>query len=216
MTCPEIVDLNCPPMHVNLNRYSLLHPEGKHLISAWFQRAWQKRDCPMDGAFEPFIFAWFAFNGWASCVTNYDQDRKIINALAADARINSDFAQVINENEDIKQTIRSFFNLLPIFDDRSLQRHGIFKIRTENRQELVNYYLAKGANKFEPKCWQRHKDKGEAIPIDWGHFINAVYKIRCNLFHGLKAEQSEMDQVIVHSSYLALIKFLNQVDYLNM
>jgi hypothetical protein len=216
MTCPEIVKPNRTYMPVDLNRYSSLHPEGRLLISTWFQRAWQKRDCQMDGAFEPFIFVWFAFNGWAACVTDQDNDRGIINTLAADARINSDFAQVIHENEDINQTVSNFFKLLPIFDVKTLRRLGIFKIRTESRQELVNYYLANGANEFEPKCWQRHKDMGEAIPVDWGHFINAVYKVRCNLFHGLKAPQSEMDQVIVHSSYLALIKFLNKVDYINM
>lgn len=60
-----------------------------------------------------------------------------------------------------------------------------------------------------------HHNAGEATPVDWGHFINAVYKVRCNLFHGLKAAHSEMDQVIVHSSYLALVKFLDEVGYIN-
>lgn len=215
MACPEIVNPNRHQRHVDLSRYSLLHPEGRHLISAWFQRAWQERNCQMDEAFEPFIFAWFAFNGWAACVTDQDRDREIIDALAADAQINSDFAQAIRDNADVRQAVNNFFELLPIFDVKSLRRRGILRNETESRRERVNYYLSNGANIFEPRCWQRHHDAGEATPIDWGHFINAVYKVRCNLFHGLKAAHSEMDQVIVHSSYLALVKFLNEVGYIN-
>ncbi|HQF63309.1 MAG TPA: hypothetical protein PLT26_12475 [Anaerolineaceae bacterium] len=215
MTCPEIVDPNRTRMRVDLSRYYHLHPEGRLLISTWFQRACRERNCQIDEAFEPFIFAWFAFNGWAACVTDQDRDRDIIDALAADARINSDFARVIHDNEDIRQTVNYFFGLLPIFDVKSLQRRGILRNEIENRRERVNYYLLNGADKFEPKCWQHHHNAGEATPVDWGHFINAVYKVRCNLFHGLKAAHSEMDQVIVHSSYLALVKFLDEVGYIN-
>lgn len=215
MPCSEIVNPNPGRSRVDLRRYSMLHPEGRQLISSWFQRSWRERNCQQDEAFEPFIFAWFAFNGWAACVTDMDRDRAIIDALAADTQINNDFAQVIQDNQDVSASIGVFFELLPIFDVKSLRRRGILINKTENRPEKVNYYLSNGAREFEPRCWQRHHDAGELIPVDWGHFINAVYKVRCNLFHGLKAAHSEMDQVIVHSSYLAVVKFLNAVGYMN-
>ena len=214
MTCPEINSPNRLPRRVDLNHYSLLHQEGKQLISAWFLRAWKERNCQQEEAFEPFIFAWFAFNGWAACVTDTDRDRDIIDALAADATLSNDFVRVFQNNQDMSASVENFFEMLPIFDVKSLRRRGILRNIIENRRERVNYYLSHGANQFEPRCWQRHHDAGESIPTDWGHTINAIYKVRCNLFHGMKAAHSEMDQMIVHSAYLVLVRFLNEAGYL--
>jgi hypothetical protein len=216
MTCPEIVNPNHHQGRVDFNRYALLHPIGRKLIATWFQRSWQERDCQQDETFEPFIFAWFAFNGWAACVTDKDRDWEIIAALAADEQINNDFTRIICNNQDISQSMNRFFEILPIFDVKSLRRRGLLRNNAESRQERINYYLSNGANVFEPRCWQRHQDAAETTPIDWGHFINAVYKVRCNLFHGLKSAHSEMDQIIVHSAYIALVKFLNEAGFLNM
>lgn len=215
MNCPEIVGPNRPSRHVDLSRFSLLHPEGRQLVSVWFQRAWRERNCQQEDAFEPFIYAWFAFNGWSACVTDSDSDREIIDALAADATISNDFISVIQNNQDILAIVEHFIDLLPIFDVKSLRRRGILRNVQETRRERVNYYHSKGVNQYEPRCWQRHLDAGESIPVDWGHIINAIYKVRCNLFHGLKAVHSEMDQIIVHSAYLTLVKFLNEVDYIH-
>jgi hypothetical protein len=215
MTCPEIINPNRPQRHVVLSRYSLLHPEGRQLISVWFQRAWRERNCQQDEAFEPFIFAWFAFNGWAACVTDTDRDRDIIDALAADRTINADFIQAIQNNQSVSVSVGIFSELLPIFDVKSLRRRRILRNDRENRSKRVSYYLSQGADQFEPRCWQRHHDAGEAMPINWGHILNAIYKVRCNLFHGLKAAHSEMDQIIVHSAYLALVSFLAETGYLN-
>src|SRR5258708_13197001 len=122
MPCPEIINPDHPPRRVELSRYSLLHPEGRQLISAWFQRAWRERYCQQDQAFEPFIFAWFAFNGWAACVTDTDKDRKIIDALAADTQINNDFARVIQYHQDVSVSVVHYFDLLPIFYLKPLLR----------------------------------------------------------------------------------------------
>jgi len=214
MACPEIVAPNRRHGRVDLIRYSILHPEGKNLISVWFQRAWQDRECQKDEAFEPFIFMWFAFNGWAACVTDQDSDRGIIDTLAADTQINNNFERIITTNQDISQSVNNFFELLPIFDVKSLRRKGILLHAGGNRRERIDYYFANGADRFEPGCWKRHFDENERVPVDWGHFINAVYKVRCNLFHGLKGAHAEMDQEIVHSAYLALVKFLHEVGYL--
>jgi len=214
MSCPEIINPNRQQRRVDFSRYSLLHPEGRQLISGWFQRAWGERNCQKDEAFEPFVFAWFAFNGWAACVTDTHIDREIIDALAADQTINNDFAQAIQNNQNVSASVEIFSELLPIFDVKSLRRRGILRNIREDRRERVAYYLSHGANQFDPRCWQRHHDAGEVTPADWGHILNAIYKVRCNLFHGLKAAHSEMDQAIVHSAYLALATFLAETDYL--
>ena len=81
MTGPELLRSNRPAtrvdraaVRVDLNRYAALHSEGRKLISGWFERAWKRRDCQPEDCFEPFIFAWFAVNTWAACVTEVDGD----------------------------------------------------------------------------------------------------------------------------------------------
>ena len=45
---------------------------GRRLIRAWFERAIEQRNCDAEESSEPFVFAFIALNGWASCVTTFD------------------------------------------------------------------------------------------------------------------------------------------------
>lgn len=200
--------------NINLNHYSQLHSEGRQLISGWFQRALRELDCSPEASFEPFIFTWFAFNGWAACVTDEDIDRQIINKLAASSTINNDFVQAVQSNLILRKSAIRFSDLLPIFDVREIRRSGIRTNARNNRQERVNFYFDQGFRSFSPNCWQQHLNSGEPLPIDWGHLLNGLYQVRCNLFHGLKSAHSEMDQTIVHSAYLLLAHFLHETRYL--
>lgn len=215
ITCPKLVGNRRRRSSVDLSRYYNLHAEGRHLISTWFQRAWQKRDCHKDEAFEPFIFTWFAFNGWAACVTEQNIDRDMINTLALDERINSTFTSLIESDKEFKQVTSSFFEFIPIFDVRDLKKKGILCYNSDDRRDLVHFYLEKGATKFAPTCWKHHHDNNETAPMDWSHFITAAYQVRCNLFHGWKAAHAEMDQVIVNSAYLSLAMFLAKAGYID-
>jgi len=201
---------------INQNRFLLLHPEGKQLISGWFQRALREIDCSPEASFEPFIFTWFAFNGWASCVTDEDVDRRIINKLAASSIINYNFVQAVQSNSSLNEIVLRFSDLLPIFNVRDLRKSDIWTNNRNNRQERVNFYFEQGYTSFSPSCWQLHLDSGELLPIDGGHLINGIYQVRCNLFHGLKSAHSEMDQAIVHASYLMLAHFLHETRYLEI
>lgn len=201
---------------IDRNRYLQLHPEGRELISGWFQRALLAINCSPESAFEPFIFTWFAFNGWAACVTDNDNDRSIINSLASSQIINNDFEQAIMNNQYLNGRASVFFSMLPIFDVRTLRRRGILQPAGNNRREIVTYYLNRRVSRFEPQCWEQHLNTNESPPAAWGHIINGIYKVRCNLFHGLKSTHSEMDQTIVHSAFLVLAHFLNETGYLNI
>lgn len=215
MACPEIISPNRQRRRIDFRHYALLHLEGRRLIASWFQRAWEERHCPADKSFEPFLYAWYAFNGWAACVTDTDRDRDIIDTLASDQTIRDDFAKAIQNNPTVSARVTDFSALLPIFDVKSLNRRGILSKATGNRQERGAYYLSQGANQYEPRCWQRHHQAGEAVPVDWAHIVNALYKVRCNLFHGLKAAHSEMDETVVHSAYLVLATFIAETGYLH-
>jgi hypothetical protein len=87
----------------------------------------------------------------------------------------------------------------------------------ENREKMVSRYLEQGNVLFAPQCSKRHRDAGEKIPIDWPHTLAAVYRVRCNFFHGEKALSSEMDQQIVSCAYKTLLYFFQRGKvYFNM
>jgi hypothetical protein len=217
MSCFEINNSRTP--QVRLGNFSQLHFEGKKLINGWFQRAWREFHATPDEVFEPFIFLWFAFNGWASCVTNRDRDFEIIDALAASPRLNEQFERILNDaNSELKTNATRLSRLLPIFDVRTLRQKVPYVPYElgQDRAAHVQYYFENGADKFQPQCWMRHIESGEPLPIDWPHLLKPIYKVRCNLFHGQKSAHSEMDQRIVSAAFLTLGHFLKDVGYLNI
>jgi hypothetical protein len=70
--------------------------------------------------------------------------------------------------------------------------------------------------KFEPACWKRHMDEGGSIPMDWPHTLAALYRVRCNLFHGEKAPYSEIDRTIVRAALRVLVYFLHETPFFRL
>lgn len=192
-----------------------LHNEGKKLINGWFESAVRLVDNEFDH-FEGFIYLWIAFNSWASCVTAVDRDRDIIDSLSADRIITEEFDRLLAEKgTDFEINAWRFHNLLPIFDAKHLAKENLLVhefqfdfdgLRT--RSERRSHYFAAEVERFEPKCWKRHDDANENVPLDWPHILCAIYKVRCNLFHGRKGIHSEMDRKIVSAAFLTLIHFI--------
>jgi len=61
-----------------------------------------------------------------------------------------------------------------------------------------------------PPCSRVHLEHREAIPLDWPHTLQAVYQVRCNLFHGEKGANSESDREIVTAALRAMLPFLSE------
>ncbi len=219
MICTELVRDGSLRGKVNLSRYSALHEDGRRLIRGWFERALEQRNCEAKESFEPFVFAFIAFNGWASCVTRYDDDWKWRGALALDRRIGDDFSRLVAEpSSPVGGPAREFRRLWPVFQVQDLRRRGVGPVAGETRREIVDYYLGlpeSGRLRFEPRCWRRHAEKGEEVPLDWPHTLAVLYRVRCNLFHGEKAHHSEVDRLIVHASLRVLVEFFDGTGYLD-
>jgi hypothetical protein len=218
MMCPEIF-LNRQLARVRFENFSQLHFEGKKLIDGWFRRAWNEFQTTPNEIFEPFIFLWFAFNGWAACVTDRDRDFEIIDALAASPKMNEDFDQLLRDaNSELNSNATIFSQLLPIFDVKTLRQRvpSVPYELGQDRSAHVRYYIERGADRFQPQCWVRHIESGEPLPIDWPHLLKPIYKIRCNLFHGQKSPHSEMDRRIVSAAFLTLAHFLRDARYLDV
>lgn len=215
MTCPELISPGTPVATLRLPAYHLLHSEGRDLISGWFQRAWNARMCKAEDSFEPFIFAWFAVNGWATCISGVDEDHKYIKALMSDETICHDFARLSSEpSSPVASSAVEFARLWPVFEVKELRRSGIMRHSSGDRDVVIDGYLSAGARRFDPRCWKRHRDAGEQIPLDWPHTLKAIYRVRCNLFHGEKAAHSEMDQRVVSSAFRTLVHFIQEAGYL--
>jgi hypothetical protein len=99
MVCPELTQRNTTSDRVNLDEYRWLHQDGRRLIASWFSRAWKMRDCEPENSFEPFIFTWISFNGWAACVTGLDRDRGWLDALMKSQNICHDFVRLVQDKK---------------------------------------------------------------------------------------------------------------------
>jgi hypothetical protein len=96
--CKELLGGRSPRATVNLRSYERLRGYyGHSLISSWLQRVWEKRECPPHESFEPFIYTWISFNGWAACVTGLDRDRQWLDALLVCPEVADDLERLVSD-----------------------------------------------------------------------------------------------------------------------
>lgn len=209
--CPFSAKPGRRPLPLDKHRY--LHQDGQRLITTWFDRAWRAR-ADDSAAFEGFVFAWIAVNAWAACVTGEDRDREYMDRLANDPGLRAAFDNLMASSAAFEQEAERFFQLLPIFKAQQLRRNGIHLDEHVPRGERIQRYFDAGLTDFEPNCAKLHLDRGEPIPRDWSHFIQAVYRVRCNLFHGEKSAHSEMDCAIIRAALLSLTAFFRSTHIL--
>lgn len=215
MICSNVFKAGTATNPVDLSRYRMLHSDGRRLIESWFRRSKARRQHDNGSAFEAFIFAWFAFNGWGMCVTGANNDSVMIKSLGLAPDLNAKFQQLLAIPESaLSQDAKRLNGMLPIFDAKALDDAGLIRFGGGDRTAGIEYYFENGATRFEPRCWVEHRDAG-SHPLDWAHSIAAIYKIRCNLFHGRKAAHSEMDSRLVDTAYNTLVNFLEEGGYLN-
>lgn len=195
-----------PSQRIQLNRFSILNPESQQLVRGWFDRAYAAKD-DEDECFEAFIFAWFAVNGWAACVTGKDRDSEFIKTLQRSNKLAAQFQTLLVRDESFRDSATKFQSYWPIFKAQDIRNRHCQAPSGANRAAVVAHYFDCNRISFEPDCWKSHRDAGEPTPLDWPHTLATIYRVRCNLFHGEKSAHSEMDRAIVRSAYLTLIGF---------
>ena len=214
MACPELIRNAGLRDRFNTERFNVLHPDGRRLIAHWFTLAHDRLNCDAVDSFEPFIHAWIALNGWASCCTDLDQDRQLVEALSGNPELVQRFDQFVLESAVFRANVERFRSLWPVFKVQELRRRRIPMYLDLDRQGMVAHYFDRGAKGFAPACFQRHAAIGEQIPMDWPHVLAVIYQVRCNLFHGDKAPHSEIDRILVHSALQILVRFLSRWGYM--
>lgn len=100
---------------IDLGRYHRLPLVTRKLISGWFTLASTRLENDEYNCFEAFIFAWIAFNGWASCISGIDQDRTIILALKKYEPISTKFEEMFDSDACFRSYATQFSQFWPIF-----------------------------------------------------------------------------------------------------
>lgn len=190
--------------NVNLERYADLPPVGQRLIKGW----WARETLGEDTVFESFIYTWVAFNAWAECVSGLERDRDWITAISANIDVRGKAEEAMAEQK-VQELCSAFHRNWPLFKLRELQAKQVATRNEPDRCKLVNIYLEAGAKPAAPECWESH-NKGRECPLDWPHMLNAIYRVRNNLFHGAKFVDSEMDRSLVNAAVKALRAVVEQ------
>lgn len=189
------LNISTTARRIDLRRFENLNPESQRLVRGWFERAYGLRNDENE-CFEAFIFSWFAVNGWAACVTGLDRDTYYVKELQRSNELAARFKALLSSDLEFSETAIKFHSSWPIFKAQILRRAG-HQAPANDRTVVVKHYLDQGIENYEPECWKSHADAGEAVPLDWAHAVAAIYRVRCNLFHGEKSAHSEMDKAIV-------------------
>ena len=205
MICDELKG-NGAPKDVSEGMFEYLPNSSRTMINRWFKRAYENIEGGHEAAFDGFIHCWMAFNAWGSCVTKTETDAHMVYALISHDRFNNLWDGLIQDTASPFYTAATEFRKLwPIF--KSIDTVGYVQglpSRTD-RSQIISHYLPR-IGEYQPKCYERHHEHG--YPLDWPHTLKTIYRVRCNLFHGWKDFETEMDQRIVKLSFQVLGRFL--------
>lgn len=198
------------PNPLQVSRYRNLHADGRNLIRQWFDRAIAEQQAGNGSPLEAFIFLWFSFNGYASCVTAADRDAEIIRRVANCPDLRAKFKTLLANNPSFCATVNDFATSWPIFKVQDLRRLRLLNHGLTNRQEQVQHYLRQPGAAHEPGCFEYHMSRSEPTPVDWPHSLNAIYRVRSNLFHGEKSPTTDNDRRIVGQAFNVLSVFMQE------
>ena len=212
MPCPYA---NPSPRPLSIERFRHLHPDGRQLVQQWFGRAIDENANQQGSQFEAFIFLWFSFNGFASCVTGIDRDSEIIRKVGNCPDLRGKFDNLRNSDGSFSSTVEAFAESWPIFKVQDLRRLGLLHSGYSERTDLVKHYFTVPGASHEPECFEYHSARGELTPRDWPHALQAIYRVRCNLFHGEKSPSAEIDRRIVHQAFAVLASFMERARLLS-
>jgi len=129
-----------------------------------------------------FLCLWICFNAWLDYRSRKETDRAMINWLVKQDTITSD---LVREYENAKRT-RSFVNSL-----KSLVVLSQKKPIEDSRGKQLSIIIG---------------DEN-----DFPNIVNAIYRIRCNLFHGGKTADDARDQKLIESCQRILERWIGNL-----
>ncbi len=181
---------------------------GKPMIMRWSYRASRGLELHPSEPFEPFIHAYIALNGWAASCSGTDTDQFQVEAMAADLALETKFQAFCQADPKYRRSAEAFRDLWPIFKAAELRKRWIQPRGRDRSQVVLNYLAEAPPIEHAPSCYQAQKHDTEGYPLDWAHTVDAIYRVRCNLFHGEKGLYNENDRAIVSAAANVLVPFV--------
>jgi len=186
----------------------------EYLFNPWLSKA---RNCdpgrgPME-AIDSLIYLWIPLNGWMAQFIDSKvadvADSTLVAATGQDAALSTRFDEFMSSDDDFRRLTLQFQSFWPIFDSRFLEKQSIapYGIQEDDSEEggVLDRpgYRARCFSKsmgkkppFRPRCYLDHQSSPLAkttggdpaeVPLTWSHTIEAIYQVRCSVFHGGKA-----------------------------
>jgi hypothetical protein len=190
--------------------FRALPESARTLITSWSGRAVRELDRPgrpSSRSSEAFIYAWIAFNGWASCCFGIEEeDAELLRHVRSESRLRRVFDDLRSPEGTLAEPVRSFAAMWPVFQATEVRKThdlAMAAYARGGRSSLIKHYLEfhPGA-KREPNCHSRHP---KGIEPDWFHTLPVLYRVRNNLFHGNKSAYSNIDSDVVMAAAAVLV-----------
>jgi hypothetical protein len=186
---------------IDFGRFQRLHPQGREITIELFRRAITEQN-----VFLAFTLLWTSFNGWMACVTTRDKDWEMLKALQESLTIAEAFNRLLNRDDDFRGTVSEFAQWWPIFNSHDAHKYlsdeQIYEVR--DRDDFCRIAAPHPRIRRRPKLWVSGQEPR------WADFLDAVYQVRCNFFHGYKSPLNVGDHALVEMSLIGLRTLLER------
>ena len=155
----------------------------KNLIRAWRNKSNNEGD-----QFASLVYIWICFNAWMEHISNEDTYRRMINELVKR-----------------KQNMRSLFEMYDMAvsaNDEFLKR-SVSALSCMSQEKPIED-MRKNPRRREPPITIKDEN-------DFENIVQAIYRIRCNLFHGGKDADDMRDQVLTKHAAMILRQWIGRL-----
>lgn len=183
---------------------SAIDTDRQKVIMSWLNTASNR-----DNTFERFMFRWMSFNGWLACVTGEQRDAKMLSSFSSDNTAVTTFKHLMLTSPKFTEGVDAFVKLWPIFNAADVLKLGDKRPRAMTMMERPAYVRALLPLKKirrRPGAW--NPDNATAPQIQ--DVFDAIYQVRCNLFHGDKVSYVEIDRELIRHADTCLRMWIDE------
>lgn len=163
--------------------------QTKKIIKDWFEKSQSE-----DDIFNQFIALWISFNAFfiAKFKNEFTNSR-----FPAEY----EFLNKVKDDSSLKDLYQSL--------DKDSNFNDFLDFLENGNDDVGTHFPKKVADmRFESN---ESKAKEFSNIDDFSQFIDVIYKIRCNLFHGNKSDSNPADKFLVEYAYKILEPYLKEV-----
>ncbi|MBU6414863.1 hypothetical protein KGQ34_01295 [Patescibacteria group bacterium] len=146
-------------------------------------RVWREKSHQEGDQFASFVFIWFCFNAWMEHLSSKNTDAEMIKEVA--------------KRQPVMSSLIGAYDLGVSDDD--LFQNSIKHLVCMSREEPIK----DTRNRKPPISIQNEND--------FENIVQAIYRIRCNLFHGGKDADDIRDQVLVKDAAMILRQWVGHL-----